>query len=95
MHILPLLVLVLQNSKSDKVGYGNLGLITIILAGFSTFLTALEVCILQCYENRNINLEMRAKLRSGTRLNDLFKATGLGVILTTTSLLLGIYAFDK
>ena len=95
VHTFPLLVLIMQNGESEKVDFGLLGNFTIFLAILSMSLTALEVCILQCYENQHINLEMRVKLRSGSRLTDLFKATGLGIILTSMALLLGIFAFDR
>lgn len=46
MHTFPLLVLTVQNGKSDKVDYGSLGNMAIFLAVLSMILTSLEVCIL-------------------------------------------------
>jgi hypothetical protein len=61
----------------------------------SLFLVFCEVAILQLYDNVNINLEMRSKLRSHTRLSDNFKVTMLSSLLTAFAIVLGVYAFAE
>lgn len=58
-------------------------------------LTALEVVVLQLYENRGVNLELRIKLRSHTRLTDLFRVTGLSLICLAVTVAIGMFAFTS
>lgn len=95
IHSLPLLLLTLQNCKSETVNYTNLSIAAISLPIISMTLTALEVAILQCYENKGINLELRVKLRSHTRLTDLFRVAGLSIVCCAVTFVLGIYAFPS
>lgn len=47
------------------------------------------------YNNCHINLEMRIKLRSDSRLADLTKVSMVSIIITTLSFLLGMFAFPS
>lgn len=38
---------------------------------------------------------MRIKLRSSSRLTDLFRVTGLSIVITSISVLLGMYLFER
>jgi hypothetical protein len=77
------------------VNLQNLNWISVIIPMTSLFLTFLEITILQVYENVYINLEMRSKLRSHTRLGDNFKVGMLSVLFATLAVLLGVYAFGE
>ena len=66
-----------------------------IAAGLSLVLTFFEIFVLQIFEIFKVNLEMRVKLRSDSRMSDLFKVTVLSAILTTISVLIGLHAFES
>jgi hypothetical protein len=95
IHTFPLLVLTMQNAGSPEIGYNSMGVAACFFPICSLLLTATEVCVLQCYENCNVNLEMRVKLRSHTRLQDLFRATAMALLVTGMSIIFGIFVFEN
>ena len=95
LHSLPLWTLQYQNQKSDVIDFTTLGLATTLLPWLSLILVGLEICVLQLFESQNINLEMRIKLRSTRRLTDMMRVTAVSTLMTVTSLLIGLYAFEK
>ena len=95
LHSIPLTLLVFYNRVDDNIKLPATSIFAMILPSFGILLTCIEVCIFQIYGSCNINLEMRIRLRSDTRLSDLFRISSLGVIMTLTSFLLGFYAFES
>lgn len=72
-----------------------LGVAAIVIPALSVAITFFEIFVLQIFENCKIKLEQRVKLRSHTRLEDLFKVAILSIVLTLTTSMTGSYLFDQ
>jgi len=91
MHTVPLSVLTIQNTMGGQGS--SLGIAAVIIPSISVLITFMEICILQTFDNCNIKLEQRVKLRSHTRLADMFKVGMLSVLVTLLTSLTGSFLF--
>jgi hypothetical protein len=95
MHTVPLWILTYQNNANGNIEQTSSSRAALTFPIISLFLIALEVCTLQVFENCNVNLEMRVRLRSTIRLRDMFRVSGLSILMTMGSVLIGLYGFAK
>lgn len=92
---MPLAYLTIENSSNSLIQYSDMGNLGILLAVVCGGLVLAEIVVLQLFEIFKVNLEMRVKLRSDSRMTDLLKVTAVGVCITSTTLLLAMNVFPS
>jgi hypothetical protein len=91
LFALPLGFLVWLNAQA--VGWDNVGAAAFVVCLGFVALTALEITAMSVFELLGSNLELRVRLRSKTRLNDLLRISAVGIFLTAASIMAGQNAF--
>ena len=94
MHSLPLGMLVMYNYYSiEKKGQLDVACIVMTTLNFLQVLT--EITILQIYQIKGVNLELRPVSKSKTRLDDLSRVTMVSIISCSIVILMGMYVFSN
>ena len=57
--------------------------------------TFCEILFLRIHEIYKVNLEMRVKLRSDSRMTDLFRVASVSILVTSMAVLIGTSGFES
>jgi hypothetical protein len=94
LHSLPLGMLVIYNYYSIEKK-GQLDIACIVLTSLNFFQVFVEITILQVYQVKGVNLELRPVSKSKTRLDDLSRVTIVSIISCAITVLMGMYVFSN